>query len=141
MSRTEEITIRNNMPTYEYQCKKCNYQFEELQSITARPLVECPNCHTPNLARLIGGGGGMIFKGSGFYQTDYKSKTPSGKSNSSASSSHRSNGSKKTESAAKGDSEKSGAEAKSESTKDSKEPAKKTPEKKSSGTDTTSKKD
>ncbi len=121
------------MPTYEYQCKKCNYQFEELQSFAEKPLVECPNCHTPNLVRLIGGGGGMIFKGSGFYQTDYKSKTPSGKS-SSSSSSRPSNGSKKIENGAGSGSEKSGDGAKSESAKDSKEPAKKTPEKKSEGT-------
>jgi len=60
------------MPTYEYKCKNCSHEFEEFQSMSAATLVMCPKCHTPNLVRAIGGGGGMIFKGSGFYQTDYK---------------------------------------------------------------------
>jgi putative FmdB family regulatory protein len=60
------------MPTYEYRCAKCGYNFEEFQSITAKPLVKCPQCNRPTLKRLLGGGGGMIFKGSGFYMTDYK---------------------------------------------------------------------
>jgi putative FmdB family regulatory protein len=64
------------MPTYGYKCKKCGYTFEEFQSITADPLVKCPSCGQPSLKRLLGGGAGMIFRGSGFYQTDYKSKTP-----------------------------------------------------------------
>jgi putative FmdB family regulatory protein len=60
------------MPTYEYKCKKCGHEFEERQSINASPLVLCPVCKTENLVRVISRGGGMIFKGSGFYQTDYK---------------------------------------------------------------------
>ncbi|MGA7159404.1 MAG: zinc ribbon domain-containing protein [Bacteroidota bacterium] len=60
------------MPTYEYKCKKCKHEFEEVQSMSAEPLLLCPVCKTPNLIRLISKGGGMIFKGSGFYQTDYK---------------------------------------------------------------------
>ncbi len=60
------------MPTYEYKCKKCKHEFEEIQSISADPLVLCPVCKTQNLVRIISKGGGMIFKGSGFYQTDYK---------------------------------------------------------------------
>lgn len=60
------------MPTYEYKCKNCNHEFEESQPMSAASLVMCPKCKTPNLVRAIGGGGGMIFKGSGFYQTDYK---------------------------------------------------------------------
>jgi putative FmdB family regulatory protein len=67
------------MPTYGYKCRKCGYTFEEFQSITANPLVTCPSCGQPALKRLLGGGGGMIFRGSGFYQTDYKSKTPASK--------------------------------------------------------------
>lgn len=62
------------MPTYQYQCKKCGYVMEELQKITDPPLIRCPNCDTDNLARVIGGGTGVIFKGSGFYLTDYKRK-------------------------------------------------------------------
>ena len=60
------------MPTYEYKCKKCSHEFEEIQSMNADPLVLCPVCKTQNLVRIISKGGGMIFKGSGFYQTDYK---------------------------------------------------------------------
>jgi putative FmdB family regulatory protein len=60
------------MPTYEYKCKNCNHEFEEFQPMSAASLVMCPKCKTPNLVRAIGGGGGMIFKGSGFYHTDYK---------------------------------------------------------------------
>jgi len=63
------------MPTYQYLCKKCGHQLEELQSISAPPLVRCPKCHTDNLARAMGAGAGLIFKGSGFYQTDYKKKS------------------------------------------------------------------
>ena len=61
------------MPTYEYQCKKCGHRFEKFQQITEAPLKSCPNCHG-SLKRLIGAGGGIIFKGSGFYTTDYRNK-------------------------------------------------------------------
>ena len=61
------------MPTYEYACEKCGHHFEEFQSITAKPLKKCPACGTSKLQRLIGAGAGVIFKGSGFYQTDYRS--------------------------------------------------------------------
>lgn len=71
------------MPTYEYICKNCNYELEELQSMSEAPLVTCPSCGNDTLARVMGGGGGLIFKGSGFYLTDYKdvkkSSTPSEK--------------------------------------------------------------
>lgn len=60
------------MPTYDYNCKSCGYIFEEFQSITADPLVVCPRCAQPSLKRILAGGSGMIFKGSGFYLTDYK---------------------------------------------------------------------
>lgn len=61
------------MPTYEYKCQACDHLFEELQSITAKPLRKCPSCGKLKLVRLIGSGAGIIFKGSGFYQTDYRS--------------------------------------------------------------------
>ena len=61
------------MPTYEYECQSCSYTFEEFQSITASPFEVCPKCGG-RLRRLIGPGGGIIFKGSGFYATDYRSK-------------------------------------------------------------------
>ncbi len=63
------------MPTYEYQCPDCQHQFEAFQSITANALTECPACKKTALKRLIGAGAGLIFKGSGFYCTDYKSKS------------------------------------------------------------------
>lgn len=59
------------MPTYEYECKKCFHRFELLQSINDRPLNRCPKCHELSLQRLISPGAGLIFKGSGFYITDY----------------------------------------------------------------------
>ena len=61
------------MPTYDYICEKCGHQFEQFQSITAKPLRQCPKCRKRQLKRLIGIGSGVIFKGSGFYQTDYRS--------------------------------------------------------------------
>src|SRR4030095_12114433 len=60
------------MPIYEYQCSNCGHTLEELQSMSEAPLVKCPNCGKDTLQRLIGGGAGLIFKGSGFYLTDYK---------------------------------------------------------------------
>jgi putative FmdB family regulatory protein len=63
------------MPTYEYKCDKCGHYFEQLQSITAKPLRKCPKCGKPALNRLIGTGAGLIFKGSGFYATDYRSES------------------------------------------------------------------
>jgi len=62
------------MPTYEYVCSKCGHQFERFQSMRDEPLRKCPKCHKAALKRLIGGGAGLIFKGSGFYITDYKNK-------------------------------------------------------------------
>jgi len=62
------------MPTYDYKCAICKYEFEELQSLSAPPLEECPKCHQNTLQKLIGGGAGILFKGSGFYTTDYKNK-------------------------------------------------------------------
>jgi putative FmdB family regulatory protein len=62
------------MPTYEYECQRCGKTFEEFQSITADPLTDCrqKGCGG-KVTRLIGGGGGLLFKGSGFYITDYRS--------------------------------------------------------------------
>ncbi len=62
------------MPTYEYRCTACEHTFEQFQSITAEPLRTCPQCGKRRLERLLGAGGGIIFKGSGFYITDYRSE-------------------------------------------------------------------
>ena len=61
------------MPTYDYQCEKCGYSFEKFQSITASTSRKCPKCGKSALKRLIGTGSAVIFKGTGFYQTDYPS--------------------------------------------------------------------
>jgi putative regulatory protein, FmdB family len=66
------------MPTYEYECSNCEHTFEEFQSMTDKALRKCPKCGKLKLQRLIGAGAGIIFKGSGFYETDYKRK-PQGK--------------------------------------------------------------
>jgi putative FmdB family regulatory protein len=62
------------MPTYEYECTGCGHRFEKFQSITAPALKFCPDCGK-RVKRLLGGGGGVIFKGSGFYATDYRSES------------------------------------------------------------------
>lgn len=61
------------MPTYEYECQACHKKFEVFQSITERPIKKCPYCRKTSAKRLIGAGAGIIFKGPGFYQTDYRS--------------------------------------------------------------------
>ncbi len=63
------------MPTYQYQCSACQHGFEELQSIKDEPLTKCPKCKKKKLQRLIGTGAGLLFKGSGFYITDYRSES------------------------------------------------------------------
>ncbi len=62
------------MPTYQYLCGGCGHEFDQFQSISAKPLRKCPACGKLQLNRLIGTGSGIIFKGSGFYQTDYRSE-------------------------------------------------------------------
>ena len=59
------------MPTYEYKCDECGHYFEKFQGIADEPVKTCPSCEG-KVTRLLSGGAGIIFKGSGFYQTDYK---------------------------------------------------------------------
>ena len=66
------------MPTYEYKCEDCGFVFEEFQQIASEPLTVCPKCNG-SLKRVIYGGAGLHFKGSGFYLTDYAKKNASGK--------------------------------------------------------------
>jgi len=61
------------MPTYDYVCDACEHTFEEFQSFSAKHLKKCPECGKNKLRRLIGTGAGIIFKGGGFYETDYRS--------------------------------------------------------------------
>jgi len=72
------------MPTYAFKCKSCNYEFEEFQSINEPPLTECPSCKKQTVTRIIGGGAALVFKGSGFYLTDYKKSSSSPGTTSSA---------------------------------------------------------
>jgi putative FmdB family regulatory protein len=111
------------MPTYEYKCKSCGHAFEKFHSITAAPVKKCPECGKNAVERLISAGGGLIFKGSGFYITDYRDAAYSDKAKADA-------GSEKSESkpadgetkpAASSDSK---TEAKSDAKTETKTPAK-----------------
>ena len=110
------------MPTYQYECESCGHLFEQFQSMTADPLDTCPECEG-QVKRLISGGAGFLFKGDGFYTTDYRSdnykerekadkkasgssdssKSDSSKSDASKSDSSKSDASKSTNSSAKSD--------------------------------------
>ncbi len=61
------------MPTYDYECDACGHSFELFQAITEPVKRKCPECHRRKLRRLFGAGAAIVFKGSGFYQTDYRS--------------------------------------------------------------------
>jgi putative FmdB family regulatory protein len=63
------------MPTYDYSCDACHHEFEVFESISVDPQKKCPKCKKNKLRRLFGAGAGLIFKGSGFYQTDYRSES------------------------------------------------------------------
>jgi putative FmdB family regulatory protein len=67
------------MPTYEYFCRKCRFEFEQFQNISADPIKVCPRCGKSSVERKISSGGGLIFKGSGFYATDYARQKPADK--------------------------------------------------------------
>ena len=62
------------MPTYEYECEACGHRFEKFQSMSEKSIRKCPECSKSKVQRVISGGSGVLFKGSGFYQTDYRSK-------------------------------------------------------------------
>src|SRR3954464_9483261 len=86
------------MPTYEYQCDACGERFEKFQSITAPAIKKCPKCGKNKVRRLISAGAGILFKGSGFYITDYRDKsyTDKAKAESGATSSESKSGENKT---------------------------------------------
>src|SRR5262249_54299956 len=63
------------MPTYEYRCEKCGHQFDEFQFMSEKPLEKCPQCGKKALRRRFGTGSAVLFKGSGFYETDYRSES------------------------------------------------------------------
>lgn len=60
------------MPTYQYQCQSCQYEFEKFQSFSEDPVKVCPECGAEAVEKIITGGAGVMFKGGGFYETDYK---------------------------------------------------------------------
>jgi len=98
------------MPTYEYECAACGHRFEEFQMISDKPLRTCPECKRRKLRRLIGAGSAVIFKGSGFYQTDYRSKDYAEKAKA-----EKSDETKPSSSESKNDSKKDGGHKKSPS--------------------------
>jgi len=108
------------MPIYEYRCKSCGYEFEELQSIKEKPITVCPKCSKPSVKRLLSSGPALVFKGSGFYATDYQ------KSNTSSSSDKKSKSKSSSKSESKPDS-------KQESKPGSKQESKSSPDTTSSG--------
>ena len=63
------------MPTYEYHCDACDHNFDEFQSMSDAPLKKCPQCKKPKLRRVFGTGAAILFKGPGFYETDYRSES------------------------------------------------------------------
>jgi putative FmdB family regulatory protein len=99
------------MPTYTYQCKKCNHSFDMFHAMSAQPRVKCTRCGA-GCRRMIGTGAGIIFKGSGFYQTDYKNQSTDYKSKTGDSKAAPASESKKTETETKSDSAKSSSTTK-----------------------------
>ncbi|QDU60677.1 Zinc ribbon domain protein [Planctomycetes bacterium Pan216] len=102
------------MPTYEYVCDACEHEMEEFQSITAKPLKKCPECGKMKLRRLLGTGGGFIFKGSGFYLTDYRSDSYKKGAKADKEASSKSSSSSGDKSSSKSDSKKSSSKSKSD---------------------------
>lgn len=88
------------MPTYTYGCKACGHEFDVFHSISATPKIACESCDSTKVERHLGTGGGIIFKGSGFYETDFKGKK--GSKPAEAKSESKSEGGTKTESKACG---------------------------------------
>jgi len=112
------------MPTYDYSCDACKHEFEVFESISVDPQKKCPKCKKNKLRRLFGAGAGLIFKGSGFYQTDYRSESykkaaTADKPAETSSSSSGDNGSSKSESKPAAESKPAKSEPKP-STKESK---------------------
>ena len=107
------------MPTYDYVCDGCGNEFEAYESIVSQPQTDCPKCNTPKLRRKIGPGAAILFKGSGFYKTDYRSDSYKSAAKAEKSSSESSSTSKND---SKSDSSKSDA-PKTDSSKSSSTPS------------------
>jgi len=105
------------VPTYEYECEACGHTMEAFQSITDKPLRKCPECKKLKLRRLISAGAGIIFRGSGFYETDYrsdsyKSEAKKDKTDSSSSSSSKSDSKSESKSESKTESKSKSSDGK-----------------------------
>src|SRR6478609_3601394 len=88
------------MPTYEYKCDACGHAFEAFQPMSAAPIRKCPSCGKSKVKRLIGAGAGLIFKGSGFYITDYRDSGYAEKAKADVPSEKKDSGTSSTETAA-----------------------------------------
>ena len=100
------------MPTYDYKCDGCGNQFERFQSIMAAPIRKCPSCGKNKVRRLIGPGAGLIFKGSGFYITDYRSEGYKNEAKGESGSTAPSDGKSETKAETKSDAKNTGTEPK-----------------------------
>jgi putative FmdB family regulatory protein len=116
------------MPTYDYVCDACGHKFELFQSITAEVEKKCPECGKKKLRRLIGAGAAIVFKGSGFYQTDYRSDSYKKRAEADSKSSSESKSSEGKSS--EGKSETKSSDAKSSESKSSGDSSSSKPEKK-----------
>ena len=100
------------MPTYDYHCDACQYAFEKFHSMMDKPVKKCPKCGKLKVRRLLGTGGGIIFKGSGFYQTDYKKKPEGEKDKTAPETGGKKESQSESQASAKADKKSSGKETK-----------------------------
>ncbi|MFO8065556.1 MAG: FmdB family zinc ribbon protein [Spirochaetota bacterium] len=102
------------MPTYDYECKSCGHSFDQFQRMSEEPLKDCPRCGEPALKRLVGGGIGVIFKGSGFYVNDSKpsSSKTQGETKKSGTTSGSNNGNGSADTSSTGGSDSAGSTSK-----------------------------
>ena len=105
------------MPTYDYQCQACGHSWELFQSMNDDPVKSCPKCKNRKAKRLLGVGAGLIFKGTGFYETDYKNKSGGEKKEGSSDSDSGSSDSSKSSDSGKSSESSKSSDSKSSSTK------------------------
>lgn len=117
------------MPTYDYECSGCGHRFDIFQSITADPLKKCPKCKAAKLKRLIGAGAALLFKGSGFYTTDYRSESYKKSAESESKPAADASANAKTDSKASGDAKPDAATTKPVAAEPKSAPAKSAPKK------------
>jgi putative FmdB family regulatory protein len=125
------------MPTYDYRCDACGHEFELYQQITAPVKRKCPECGKPRLQRLIGTGAGVIFKGGGFYETDYRSESykKAAEADKKSAEPAAAKSEAKSDGAATSSTSKDGAKSKTDSASTSSEPRKSKSSKKSKSRD------